>query len=121
MWEFFIQGLRWIVRECKVFTGKLLTSRFAPSCLETGETTRSFEYGKCLETGTTTKSLEYVKCLETGKKLNLLDTFRTYVLKGEGNCIRKVSGNRKTTKSPVVQKRDIRGGPWGGPNDLLDV
>ena len=32
--------------------------RRAQKCLETGETTKSLEYGKCLETGETTKSLE---------------------------------------------------------------
>ena len=45
-------------------------------CPETGETTKSLEYGKCLETGETTKSLEYRKCLETNPLKNM--TFVTH-------------------------------------------
>ena len=63
--------------------------------LETGETAKSLEYGKCLETGETTKSLE-----PNGLK-----------------CSRKVSRNRKMTKSLGQQKRHS----LGAPNDFLDV
>ena len=73
-------------RDDTVLAGKLLTPCFAPAwrgpdptsvqkCLETGETTKLFEYVTCLETAKTSKSLEYGRCLETGNTTKSLGQF----------------------------------------------
>ena len=49
-------------------------------CLETGEMTKFFEYGKCLEKGKTTKSLEYGKCLEKSWKTNPVSLTFNYLV-----------------------------------------
>ena len=70
----------------------IFTPRFAPSCQETGETTKSLEYGKCLETGEATKFLKY----------------------GRGLSMESV----KKRKIPCVIEKCHR---HRAPNDLLDV
>ena len=85
-------------------TKPLEPSNLFQKCPETGETTKSLEYGKCLETGEMKKSLEFVKCQETGEMTKSLE----YVKCPE-------TGKRQ---SPFhQQKRHSR----GAPTDLLDV
>ena len=105
-------------------------------CLETAETTKSLNTErKCLETAEPTKSLNTErKCLETGKRQNPLNT-ESVLKQGKnnktfcwpkkmwqtggtewhgGHWLRKVSGNRETTKSleyGKCQKRETTKSP----------